>query len=178
MYCSGSKSLTSAAILVEYSLVSKWVIGPTPETPSTRLDQTVSRSFPIGVTKPRPVTATRRPLACVIALKSTDRKYKPAYARCWNRRTSFWTLRPERPLAGAGGDVFDQATGTADSITAGSCVIAAPAAEARARGRAGGSSKELVEGDRQVSHTDAGGVVHGVGDGRRGADHADLADAL
>src|SRR5215472_12265879 len=74
MYCSGSKSLSSAAILVEYSLVSKCVIGPTPETPSTRLDQTVSRSFPIGVTKPSPVTATRRPFACVIALNHTDRR--------------------------------------------------------------------------------------------------------
>src|SRR5437016_14361091 len=72
MYRSGSKSFTSAAILVEYSVVSKRVIGPTPETPSTRLDQTVSRSFPTGVTKPRPVTATRRPLALLICDNTTD----------------------------------------------------------------------------------------------------------
>src|SRR5215467_3615216 len=140
MYCSGSKSLTSAAILVEYSLVSKWVIGPTPETPSTRLDQTVSRSFPIGVTKPSPVTATRRPLGCVIALKSTDRRYKPAYPRCWNRSALFWTLRPGRFDPGAGGDVSGRATYSADSTAAHS--------------QAGGSLQELVERDRQVSHTD------------------------
>src|SRR6059036_3991371 len=72
MYSSGLKVLTSAAILVSKFVVSKRVIRPTPETPSTRLDQTVSRSFPIGVTKPRPVTATRRPLALLICHKTTD----------------------------------------------------------------------------------------------------------
>src|ERR1700693_3653560 len=33
-----------------------------PDTPSTMFDHTVSRSLPIGVMKPIPVTATRRPL--------------------------------------------------------------------------------------------------------------------
>src|ERR1700686_940213 len=33
-----------------------------PDTPSTMFDHTVSRSLPIGVTKPMPVTTTRRPL--------------------------------------------------------------------------------------------------------------------
>lgn len=42
----------------------------------------------------------------------------------------------------------------------------------------GGSLQELVEGDRQVSDADAGGVVAGVGDRSSGADHAELADAL
>ena len=40
------------------------------------------------------------------------------------------------------------------------------------------SSQELVQGDGQVSDADAGGVVDGVGDGRGGADDADLADPL
>src|SRR6266566_3440801 len=62
MYSSALKPLTSAAILVSKFVVSKRVILPTPETPSTMFDQTVSMSFPIGVMKPMPVTATRRPL--------------------------------------------------------------------------------------------------------------------
>ncbi len=53
-------------------VVSKWVICPTPETPSTRLDQTVSWSFPMGVTKPMPVTATRVPLVLLIEYQRTD----------------------------------------------------------------------------------------------------------
>src|SRR5437879_8320499 len=35
-----------------------------------RLDHTVSRSFPIGVMNPSPVTATRRPFACVMRFPS------------------------------------------------------------------------------------------------------------
>src|SRR5438128_9136485 len=62
MYSSGLKPLTSAAILVSKFVVSKRVMRPTPETPSTMFDHTVSMSFPIGVMKPMPVTATRRPL--------------------------------------------------------------------------------------------------------------------
>ena len=61
MYSSGLKPLTSPAILVSKLVVSKWVMRPMPETPSTMFDQTVSRSLPIGVMKPMPVTATRRP---------------------------------------------------------------------------------------------------------------------
>src|SRR5215469_4911200 len=59
---SALKPLISPAILVSKSVVSKRVIWPMPETPSTMFDQTVSRSLPIGVMKPIPVTATRRPL--------------------------------------------------------------------------------------------------------------------
>src|SRR5712691_2837058 len=62
MKSSGLKPLTSPAILVSKLVVSKWVIRPMPDTPSTMFDQTVSWSFPIGVMKPMPVTATRRPL--------------------------------------------------------------------------------------------------------------------
>src|SRR5579859_2414189 len=79
---SGLKPLTSAAILVSKPSVSKWVIRLTPETPSTRFDQTVSTSLPIGVTKPMPVTATRRPLEWeFIALKTTDLR---AYLHLWH----------------------------------------------------------------------------------------------
>src|SRR5437763_2521390 len=66
MYWVASKLRTSAAILALCWEVSKRVIGPTPETPSTRLDQTVSVSWPMGVTKPIPVTATRTPLLVLI----------------------------------------------------------------------------------------------------------------
>src|SRR6267143_6074364 len=62
MYSSALKPLTSPAILVSKLVVSKCVIRPTPETPSTMFDQTVSTSLPMGVMKPMPVTATRRPL--------------------------------------------------------------------------------------------------------------------
>src|SRR5439155_10901644 len=62
MYSSALKPLTSAAILVSKLVVSKRVMRPTPETPSIMFDQTVSMSFPIGVMKPMPVTATRPPL--------------------------------------------------------------------------------------------------------------------
>src|SRR5258708_20789696 len=62
MYSSGLKPLTSAAILVSKRLVWKRVMRPTPDTPSTMFDHTVSRSLPMGVMKPIPVTATRRPL--------------------------------------------------------------------------------------------------------------------
>src|SRR4029077_8718037 len=62
MYSSGLKPLTSPAIVVSKPVVSKCVIWPMPETPSIMFDQTVSRSLPIGVMKPMPVTATRRPL--------------------------------------------------------------------------------------------------------------------
>ena len=61
MYSSALNPLTSAAILVSKLVVSKRVIRPTPETPSTMFDQTVSMSLPIGVMKPMPVTATRVP---------------------------------------------------------------------------------------------------------------------
>src|SRR4030088_1131636 len=62
MYSSGLNPLTSPAILQSKTVVSKCVIRPIPETPSIRFDQTVSTSLPIGVMKPMPVTATRRPL--------------------------------------------------------------------------------------------------------------------
>src|SRR2546422_10514371 len=62
MYSSALKPLTSPAILVSKFVVSKWVMRPMPETPSTRFDHTASTSLPIGVMKPMPVTGTRRPL--------------------------------------------------------------------------------------------------------------------
>ena len=40
------------------------------------------------------------------------------------------------------------------------------------------SRQQLIERDRQIADADAGGVIDGVGDGRGGADDADLANAL
>src|SRR3989475_12644041 len=68
MYSSALKPLTSPAILVSKFVVSKWVMRPMPETPSTRFDHTASTSLPIGVMKPMPVTATRRPLELDLAV--------------------------------------------------------------------------------------------------------------
>src|SRR6267143_6346888 len=80
MYSSALKPLTSPAILVSKLVVSKWVIRPIPETPSTRFDQTVSTSLPIGVMKPMPVTATRRPLELDLAVTSKRiRTWRPTH---------------------------------------------------------------------------------------------------
>ncbi len=56
----GSKSGTSPATLQSYGSGSQYVIRLRPETPLTRLLQTVSTSSPIGLTRPMPVTAMRR----------------------------------------------------------------------------------------------------------------------
>src|ERR1700730_5521810 len=40
------------------------------------------------------------------------------------------------------------------------------------------SRQQLIQGDRQIADADAGGVIDSVGDGRGGADDADLANAL
>src|SRR5712691_8882513 len=55
---SGSKSLTSAAILVENCVVSKRVILVTPLRPSHRPFQVSSVPVPSAVTNPTPVTTT------------------------------------------------------------------------------------------------------------------------
>src|SRR6266446_8479932 len=97
MYSSGLKPLTSAAIFVSKFVVSNRVIRPTPETPSIMFDQTVSISFPIGVMKPMPVTATRRPLDFDSSVIS------PAYGRevpttpspGGKSRVILWTRRPK-----------------------------------------------------------------------------------
>ncbi len=57
---SGSKSLTSAAMWTLWSVWSKRVISPTPDSPDTRRRQKVSTSLPSGETTPRPVTTTLR----------------------------------------------------------------------------------------------------------------------
>src|SRR5919106_6029426 len=56
----GSKSDASHAKRTLYSLASKWVIGPAPDSPATRFSHVDSGSLPSGVTIPTPVTATRR----------------------------------------------------------------------------------------------------------------------
>src|SRR5262249_44095310 len=56
----GSKSLSSQAKRTAYSLASKCLIGPAPDSPARRFCQVVSGSFPSGVTIPTPVITTRR----------------------------------------------------------------------------------------------------------------------
>src|SRR5688500_3230657 len=56
----GSNPLISAAMRTSSPAGSNWVIGPTPDTPATRLAQKVGTSLPMGVTAPSPVTTARR----------------------------------------------------------------------------------------------------------------------
>ena len=56
----GSKSRTSAAIRTSNSEASNAVIRRVPVTPSWRFRQYVSKSLPMGMTAPRPVTTARR----------------------------------------------------------------------------------------------------------------------
>jgi hypothetical protein len=60
MWSAARKPFTSAAILTSKSVGSKAVIRATPETPSRRFRQYVSKSLPIGMTAPSPVTTARR----------------------------------------------------------------------------------------------------------------------
>src|SRR5881296_691139 len=53
-------SASAAAIWVGRPSGSKWLIRRTPDTPASAAFQKASRSNPIGVTTPRPVTTTRR----------------------------------------------------------------------------------------------------------------------
>src|SRR3546814_16526894 len=57
---SWSGPLTSHAIVHFWSDASKWVIVPAPDLPAIRLAHVVPTSAPSGVTKPKPVTTTRR----------------------------------------------------------------------------------------------------------------------
>src|SRR5438270_14075160 len=71
-------------------------MGPTPETPSTRFDHTVSSSLPIGVTNPMPVTATRRcPFEFeFMTQKITDVRAKTCAAAGGKTRAKPWTPCP------------------------------------------------------------------------------------
>src|SRR4051812_24205104 len=57
---SWSAGFTSQAMRHFWSLASKWVIGPAPLFDARMFFQVVSTSAPSGVTRPRPVTTTRR----------------------------------------------------------------------------------------------------------------------
>src|ERR1700682_4792131 len=94
MYSSGLKPLTSPAILQSKIAVSKWVPLPIPETPSIMFDQTVSRSLPIGVRKPMPVTATRRPLELDVIRAAYGRKGQVASALSGKTNPDLWTSCP------------------------------------------------------------------------------------
>src|ERR1700682_1633217 len=97
MYSSGTKPLTAAAIFVSKPLVSKWVMRPTPETPSIMFDHTVSTSLPIGVMKPMPVTATRRPLELEVMTQAYGRQGQCPSACSGKTGGKSWTWCP-RPL--------------------------------------------------------------------------------
>src|SRR5487761_1761560 len=88
MESSGLKPLTSPAILVSKLVVSKCVIWPMPDTPSTMFDQTVSTSFPIGVMKPIPVTTTRRPLELFVTSPSL-RTPGPIHTGDWGENRAY-----------------------------------------------------------------------------------------
>src|SRR5512134_79217 len=60
MYCSGSNPFTSQAKRTDWSLGSNLVIGAAPGVPASSAFQVDSTSVPTGVTRPSPVTTTRR----------------------------------------------------------------------------------------------------------------------
>jgi hypothetical protein len=60
MYFVGSKSLTWPPKVVLNPLASKEEIGPMPPFPATMLAHADGTSLPTGVTRPNPVTTTRR----------------------------------------------------------------------------------------------------------------------
>src|SRR5260370_13223729 len=94
MYSSGLKPLPSPAMLQSKIVVSKCVIRPIPETPSIMFDQTVSTSFPIGVMKPMPVTATRRPLELDVMWPAYGRRGQSTLAFGGKTSLSAWTSCP------------------------------------------------------------------------------------
>src|SRR5229473_4449320 len=95
MYSSGLNPLTSPAILQSKIVVSKCVIRPIPETPSIKFDQTVSTSFPIGVMKPMPVTATRRPLELDVMPSAYGRRGQSTLAFGGKTGPPAWTSCPK-----------------------------------------------------------------------------------
>src|SRR3990170_5676166 len=68
---SWSAGLTSLAMRHFWSLASKRVIGPAPLFPARMFFQLVSTSPPSGVTRPRPVTTTRRIAHSMLVPKQT-----------------------------------------------------------------------------------------------------------
>src|SRR5258708_21734858 len=94
MYSSGTKPLTSAAILVSKPVVSKWVMVFTPETLSIMFDHTVSTWLAIGVMKPMPVTATRRPLELEVMRTAYGPQGQCPSAWCGKKAHLSWTPCP------------------------------------------------------------------------------------
>src|SRR5258708_20509616 len=94
MYSSGLKPLTSPAILQSKIVVSKCVIRPVPEKDWSMLGQSVSRSFPIGVMKPMPVTATRRPLELDVMWPAYGRRGQSTLAFGGKTSLPAWTSCP------------------------------------------------------------------------------------
>src|ERR1700730_10983301 len=100
IYFSGVKPLTSPAILQSKIVVLKCVIRPIPETPSIMFDQTVSTSFPIGVMKPMPVTATRRPLELDVMSPAYGRRGQSTLAFGGKTGPQAWTSCPNLHQSG------------------------------------------------------------------------------
>src|ERR1700687_1417862 len=98
MYFSGLKPFTSAAIFGSKPSVSKGGMRATPETPSIMFDHTVSTSLPIGVMKPMPVTATRRPLELEVIATAYGRGGQCPSARSGNSTNRTWTSCPSSLL--------------------------------------------------------------------------------
>src|SRR5258708_17053443 len=65
-----------------------------PETPSIRFDHTVSTSFPIGVMKPMPVTATRPSLELDVMRTASGRRGQSTLAFGGKTSLSAWTSCP------------------------------------------------------------------------------------
>ncbi len=109
---SGSKFFTSPAIFVSNAVASNAVMWSMPHWPAIKFFQKVSRSWPSGVTTPRPVTTTRRSVR-LFAIKikrgspscvqpSCPEKFDVATIfgslRCiWSRRRRSGAFRPARP---------------------------------------------------------------------------------
>src|ERR1700686_2206968 len=144
MYSSGLNPLTSPAILQSKIVGSKCVIRPMPETPSIMFDQTVSTSLPIGVMKPMPVTATRRPFELDVIGQAYGRQGQTASAHVGKTAGLPWTSCPKlhqsprfRAAFGAPGR-----NGAADGLPARrDRRRAAPAACQGGRGPGGGAGR-------------------------------------
>src|SRR5690606_5704233 len=107
-----SAGFTSHAIVHFWSEASKRVICPAPDFPASRLAQLVSTSPPSGVTKPSPVTTTRRivfPFVGPCPRKgphqirrrvSIKKASQPRRASAWDREAgNAWAASPPRPAA-------------------------------------------------------------------------------
>src|SRR3990170_718608 len=95
-----------------YSAASKWVIGPAPLLLARMLAQVVSTSAPNGVTRPKPVTTTRR----IIVSPKRNRPSPLPDRACLMPRQPSASLEPRDELAGLALVLFDVAVGIANGV--------------------------------------------------------------